>query len=1142
MPGNYEIAAEASGFKKSVRAGVILTVAGRLDVEVRLEVGTLSESVTVTAEAPMLETSTVSTGRVFTNRALMELPVVANNVINMARITPGMQTSGINPSYAMLGSVSAASDYYLPGKVGGSEYSIDGAPNNGSGRQVAFLPYSDSVQEFRVETSNFDVSQGHSAGASVAMMTKSGTNIYHGTATWQHFQQRWQGTPFFVKQNYYRNISAAESAGDKARAGYLRSQDKQPPGRSNNYAATIGGPVILPKIYNGKDRLFFFFSYTGLKEGKTENPEGLNYTLPTMANREGDYSQLLNVDAVRYQIYDPLTVRRDPARPNNFIRSPLAGNIVPKSRFINPAYDIYNKFLPAPNNTPLDPKAEPRNNYLAVGSPYIWDFRSISNRFDYNLSSRHRFFGRWHLSDFKEDRSDWTYETARGLQSNGLVRYNLGSTLDWVYTPSGATVIDFMASSSEFRSANQPEVPLNYKPTGIGLPAYMDQKAGDRTILPTMAWAGYATIGRNYPAFDRSRSYTAKVDVSHVRGRHSLRTGFDARSQRRAGGGSAATSGSFTFSNLYSRRNDDTFTPAGDLGLSWAAFQMGVPNGLTVATTDTYIAGNPYYGWYVQDNLRVTPKLTLNLGLRMEYELGPRERYNRMIGAFDAAAKLPLTDAAQAAYARGPVPERAASTFLVQGGSVYPGVRGAGRRIFNNEFLWLPRISAAWQVSNKTVVRAGYGVYYDTLNVLNSAPNQTGFTRSTSTNVTNDFGVTWLAGDPANGVSSMKDPFPVRADGTRFDVPTRDGLGLMAVAGRSFSYLPDDIRHARLQRWRAGVQRQFGSHLVVEVAYAGLRGDRIGVARTLQPLAEPYWASGAVRNAAVASNLDANVTNPFSIDNFAGLKTSDPLVYQDMTTNGFFTSRTIRKSQLLRDFPHVSGLTNGSAPVGESKSHGIEVVVERRFSQGFTMNFAYTGLRLREADFFFNEWDTQPTWRESSDARPHRLVGSAIYELPFGRGRTHLTQGPASWLFGGWQVGVTYERQPGALLSFGNLFYYGNLEDITKGERTLDRWFNTDNFERTASRGPASYHRRVFPTFVPGLRADMTSQWNGNLMREFAFGERAKLQLRLDALNMQNRSQFAAPDLSPFSTNFGKVISQSATHNRFLQVQARIRF
>ncbi|MEK7407595.1 MAG: hypothetical protein AAB225_21155, partial [Acidobacteriota bacterium] len=184
-----------------------------------------------------------------------------------------------------------------------------------------------------------------------------------------------------------------------------------------------------------------------------------------------------------------------------------------------------------------------------------------------------------------------------------------------------------------------------------------------------------------------------------------------------------------------------------------------------------------------------------------------------------------------------------------------------------------------------------------------------------------------------------------------------------------------------------------------------------------------------------------------------------------------------------------------------------------------------------------------PTWRESNDGRPHRLVGTALYELPFGRGRAMLQRGPLSWIAGGWQLGVTHEFQPGPLLGWGNLFYYGSDPAQTKqGERALARWFNADNFERSASKGPAEFHRRVFPTQIGGLRADKTSQWNVNVLREFPLGDRARLQLRLDALNLQNRSQFAGPDTNPYSTNFGRITSQTATHNRFIQIQGRIRF
>ncbi|MEK7404849.1 MAG: TonB-dependent receptor [Acidobacteriota bacterium] len=1144
LPGSYQVSAESAGFKRTVRSGMTLTISTRMEINVTLELGAVSESVSVTAEAPILDTSTVSSGRVVDNRTLMDLPVLGNSAILLVKLTPGIQVPGTN-NYLGLHSNQGGSGYYTPGNVGGNEWSIDGMPNMGDERRVAYLPYSDTLSEFKVETSNFDTSVGHTTGVNIAMMSKAGTNAYHGTLTEQHWQQRWNGSSFFVRKNYYANIAAAEARGDKALADKLRSEDMQTSGRSNNYAATIGGPIVIPKLINGKDRLFFFFAWNGFKDVKSEDATNINRTIPGLADREGNFSRLLQVDNPgRYRIYDPLSVRPDPARRDHYIRDPLPGNIVPRSRFINPVYDAYVKLLPTPNNEPTDPRREPRNNYLAIATPYDWDYTAYTNRVDFQASDRHRFFGRWSWNNFQEDRGDWTYESARGLNTNGLNRHNVGATADWVFSKSASTVFDLALAANEFKSGTKFSVPLQYNAAKMGLPAYIDQRAGNQQIIPTMEFSGYQTLGRGWPTFTRYRMLTGKMDISHVRGRHTLRGGFDARGHFRTGGGGGNITGTYSFSNNYTRKYDDSLEPSGDYGHSWAAFIMGIPNGISIPRNETYATNNPYYAWYVQDNWRLTSKLSLNLGLRLEYELGPTERYNRAIAYFDYGAKLPITDAAQAAYARNPVPERAASTFVVQGGSLYTGVGGVSRRLIKNELNWLPRASLAYQMNDKTVLRGGYGLFFDTINVLNQGIDQAGYSRSTGTTVTTNFGVNWLVGDPKNGVSSLRDPFPVRADRTRFNEPTRDALGLMARVGRGWSFNDFNTRHARMQRVRVGLQRQITTNQVVEVAYAGSFADRVPLAKSQSPLPEKYWADGLKRNDAVASNMNANVTNPFNINNFADFRTSLPLVYQDMSTQGFFTSSIIGKNRLLRDFPHMNGLTKSTVPDGAMRSHALEVTFERRFSKGVSMNVGYTRLKARERDYYANEFDPLPSWQTTNDGRPHRFIATSIIELPFGRGRALLQHGPLSWIVGGWQLGVTYEFQPGSLLGWGStVFYYGqSLEDIRKGERTLDRWFNTGNFETNSAKTATSYHRRVFPTRLEGVRSDMLNQWNSNIQRDFKIRERVTFQLRMDAINTFNRAQMSGPSTSPNSTDFGRITSQSSATNRWIQIQSRIRF
>jgi len=1154
LPGEYQVTVEGPGFKKAIRSGITLSVGTRSRVDVTMELGALTESVTVIADAPLLETDSVSAGRVMTNRSMMDLPALGNNPMLLVMLTPGIQAGGEN-KYNTLHTLSGAADYSYAGAVGGgNEWSIDGVPNT-RGREMSYLPAADTLQEFKIETSKFDASIGHTTGVAVSQMTKTGTNSLHGSLMEQYWNQRWNGTEFFTKQTYFKKIAAAEASGNTALAQQLREQDMTPAGHSNNYSATIGGPVYLPKIINGKDKLFFFFSVANFETSRPNPGTYLNHTVPTVANRNGDFSQLLQIDASKYQIYDPLSVRSDPARPGHYIRSPFPGNILPTNRIITPVYQSYLTVLPAPNNDPTAANLEPTNNYNAVTMPLTESYGSQSSRVDYQPSGRHRFFASWRHYKFLENRQDYFYEAYPGLMNIGNDWRVIGGTVSWVYaTPN--TIVDFTAGLNQYQATTSNTVALQFKPSDVGFPTYMDEKAGSQHILPQMVISGYDNIGVLRPQLSRNRVITQKVVATHIRSNHTIQAGMDSRQYFRTANmtGASATSGQFTFSNAYTRRNDDSYVPGGSLGLSWAAFMLGIPDNAAVTTSDSQAVHSSMYGMYAQDSWRVNRKLTLIFGMRLEYEGGPTERYNRAIGWFDSTAELPITDAAVAAYAKNPVPELAASNFNPLGGSVYAGAGGASRSVIQGEWMWLPRASAAYQIGKNTVFRAGYGLFGDTMNAFNLTLRQTNYSRNTTTQVTNDYGAHWLAGDPASGISMLSDPFPVRADGTRFDTPTGNALGLMASAGRSFSHQRYDFQRARQHRWRVSIQHQLGANTVIEAAYAGAYSDHVAVAgsysnqattgQNVNPLPEKYWADGLVRNKDNDSNLTTNVTNPFYIGNFASLQSSDPLVYTDMSTNSLFTSKTIRKQQLLRPYPQVSTLTQSPSPVGKVRTDSLELSLERRLAKGFNLNAGYTRLRVTDATSFYNEFDLSPTWRSSNFGRPHRFFVSGIYEFPFGRGRRFAQTGPARWSMGGWQLGLTYEFQPGKLVDWANCFYYGDdLDDIGNPEQqTLDRWFNTDNFERISSKGPGTYHKRVFPTRVDSVRSDGTNQWNGNVAREFHFKERVALQLRLDAINLMNTSQFAAPNTTPTSTNFGMVTSTTESTKRIIQIVGRLRF
>jgi len=269
LPGSYSISAEAQGFKRTIRKGLVLQMASQLSIDIALELGALTESVSVTAEAPMLDTSASSSGRVLDNMSLTELPMYNGNPTALVRYAPGIQTSGNNAQGALFAN-SVSSEYTVAGQSGTNAWSIDGAPNDGLDRRISAIPNTDTIQEMKVETSNFDASFGHSTGVGVSMMTKAGTNSFHGLANWFHRQARWQAADYFQKEFRNKQINDLLAAGDTAGAQALRDTPIRASGRTNGYAANLGGPVLLPKLYNGRNRTFFYFSVDGVNPRSTE--------------------------------------------------------------------------------------------------------------------------------------------------------------------------------------------------------------------------------------------------------------------------------------------------------------------------------------------------------------------------------------------------------------------------------------------------------------------------------------------------------------------------------------------------------------------------------------------------------------------------------------------------------------------------------------------------------------------------------------------------------------------------------------------------------------------------------------------------------------------------------------------------------
>ncbi len=1151
IPGNYQMSVQASGFKKLVRSGLTLGLGQQEEIDLTLEVGNASEAITVSAESPVLDTSTISSGKVLTTQEIMNLPVIANDVLIQARMVPGVQTSGTT-QYLTQGQIGGSStSYFAAGNVGGNEWTLDGAPQPGSSRNTSFTPHTDMVEEFKVETNSFDASFGHSAGLNINMSTKSGTNRLHGTATWEYWNEEWAAAPFFIRKNYFANLASARAAGNTALVNQILASPEYPKGHSNNFAGTIGGPVLIPKVFNGRNKLFFFFAYDGARDDIPARPSDINDTVPTAPERSGNFSDLLPLGA-QYVIYDPLSVTANPNSAGHYVRTPFTGNVIPASRITNPMYSFYNSRIPLPNNNPASPTQAPLTNYLAQCQPDNNHYNAFENRNDYNQSEKSRFFFRWNWSHYREFYGDLT---CSDLLTTDDTRNNVSGVVDWTYTPTANTVLDVSIAANQWFQRNYNLGLIQYKPSDTGLPAYMDQfcLAHADCSMPVTTLSGYyfyngAAFGRALSSYPKVRSQSIRVNVSHIVGAHTVRAGIDFRDQVRNDiGQNGNSAGSFTFDNTYTQATDNGAIPAASIGLSYAAFQLGIPTGMSIDNNTSLSEVNPYYAWYGMDTWRVTRDLTLTLGLRMEYELGPTERYNRGIGGFDPAAQLPIASAAQAAYAANPIPQLAASAFTVQGGDYYLGASGHSNKLWQNQMMYLPRVAAAYQLTPKTVLRAGYGIYYDTLNVLNESVPQNGFSCTQSNPTSNNAGVTWNYGDPYNGVSPLSNPFPSMAGGNPPCQPYGDSLGSMYQVGRGFSFIPYNRLHPEVQRWRGSVQRQIGSNMLIEATYWGQWATDLGVTKRLDALPGSNWSTGLVRNNTNNNALTANVTNPFYIGNFSSLQSSSPALYAYMSTLAFYSSKTIQVNQLLRPFPQMNGLNELDDPLGRDRIKALELDFTRRFSRGFNLNASWSWLSAWDKLSFNNEFDPVPSWYPSNSARPQRVTVNGLYQLPFGNGRTWLRSGIASAILGDWVVASTWEYQSGDEISWPNIYYYGDMSQLASTlnnvNRGLSQWFNTGApFERTPANQPASYSVRVFPIYVNGVRGDKLLQTNANIHRDLKFREKVDMQLRVDVFNVFNRSQFSDPDTNPNNTTFGKITAQTGSQNRFVQIQGRIVF
>lgn len=1099
--GVYDVTVEANGFKKLLRRGVEVRVGDKLTIDFTLEVGEIREVVNVTNALPLLETASASSGQVIDGRRISELPLSDGNPFVLSRLAPGITYTGdlkFSRPFDNLGTSSVVA----AGAPSGNEFTLDGTPNTqGREPRVAFVPPADAVQEFKVVTVSFDAQEGHTAGAVIDVTLRSGTNKFHGTI-----------------YEFVRNDVLSANDFFLNRAGQPRDAL-----RYNRYGGTIGGPVLMPrfgeggrKLISGKNRVFFFFAYEALKDAF---PEPQQFTVPTLAERRGDFSALLPLGI---QIFDPLTAKQVGDRIQ---RTPFVNNIIPNERISSIARN-YLSFYPAPNQ-PGD--AQGRNNFIS-SQPRRDTFNSETLRLDFKFNEKHSSFFNYTRNNRRESRFDWT-GIINGINPTGqfLFRNNNGATYDHIYTQSPTTVLNLRIGFTRFHS---PTIRLHegqFNPAQLGFSPATVAQFGGASYLPRFEIGGFSPIGDSLGSEFTDYIYSFQPTLTKIYSNHLAKFGYDLRFYQENASGQGHAAGRYDFGTNFTRGPFDN-SAAASIGQELAALLLGQPTGGLIDRNAARSNQTRFQALFVQDDWRATSRLSLNLGLRYEYEGGTTERFDRNVRGFDSISSSPIEAAARAAYAANPIPKVAPANFRVRGGLLFAnsGNRGFWVADKNN---FQPRIGIAYRINDRTVIRGGWSIY--AVPFLIDGVQQQGFSQPANLVPTLDNGLTFRA--------NLANPFPEGVPD-----PPGSSLGLATFIGRDIEFVPIDRKNGQAQRWQVSVQHELPGQWVLEASYIGNRGYDLNV-ETDNPNAVPrnYLSTSPTRDQAAIDFLTANVTNPFR-----GLAAGTSL-------NG----DTIQRQQLLRPFPQFLNIRTRRND-GSSIYHSGQFRIEKRFRRGYTLSGSYTWSKLIERVSFLNPTDAQFEKRISGNDAPHRFVVSGIWQIPFnpkqGFGKRVGRLGQI--LFRDWQVEGILQMQSGRPLELGNIFFAGDpsrLRTSISGG-TVDRVFDTSGFyfsdapiqtggvvdpvkQRADPRIRLANNIRTLPSRLSGFRGQPLALCDLSLIRNFTFNENTKLQLRAEFLNAFNHPQFSDPNLDPTSTSFGKSTSQ-ANLPRNIQLAVKLIF
>ncbi len=1054
LAGEYDVVVQKDGFALGRVTAVPVLVGQNATINVTLKPGSVHDEVTVTSNAVLVEQVSSSLGYVTGVTQILELPI-NRSAYSVATLAPGVIATGNTGTGPIVnGGRSNTTAILLDGQDTRNNSTLD---NN-------YTPPMETVQEVRFITNSFSAEYGRSVGGVLTAAGKTGTNQLHGSA-----------------YDFLKNDKLNANSWNNNRNNVPRGLQ-----RHNEFGFSVSGPVYIPHVYNGRNKTFFFFNWEYVVD---HAPAAVTGNVPTTQQKAGDFSQTFTNTGALIQIYDPLTTVADPTKASGYGRTAFPGNVIPANR-IDPIIRKIMSYYPDPTLPGVI------NNYATQVSS-INNNKKYFTRVDQNFGDRNRLFFRFgeqispRTTPFTNIAFPGEGTNGGGNQNTTGYTYALSDTE--TFTPTLIGEFRFGIARSVIRLT---PLSAGFDITSLGLPQYLKNAAAD-ALFPLVEVTDMTALGPQRASHDVDAEGTPEVQAhfTWLKGAHALKTGYDMLFCQFNTFRPDYPSGDFQFTRAYTQGPDPAAASA-TAGYGVATALLGAPTGGQFTIGPSLALLQTSYNWYLQDDWKVTRNLTVNLGVRWEYQTPWKERYNHL-AYFDPSATDPITGL------KGLLTPTTSSHR-------YP----SDTRMNN----WAPRIGLAWTFMPNTVFRAGYGIFYAPgSGGIGSSPGDLGSGSETATPVY--LGQAPAAPNTPPVGASLANPFVT---------------GLLpfpnALIGNSIGAIFPQWITPLNQMWNANIQRSLTKNLLVEAAYIGTRGEHI-------------W-----------NNYTANATFPQYLSLGTQLNNLVPNPFFGKIASGSLSAATVRLGSQLVPYPQYTGVSQIRGSVGDSIYHGFTLRAERAFAHGLLFQSSYTTAKLidnvNERFVGGANYDNPYNLAQSRSVSPNdisqRWVSNFVYELPFGRGKQFLSHGIGSWILGNWQTSGIFTMQTGTPIAISascnlpgvsgigctaNRLKDGNLAS----GQSLNQWFDT-----TAFVNPAQYSMGNDSRTEPDLRNPGLITFDSALSRWQPIREGMRLQFRAEMYDILNHPNAGAPSASITSSTFGQITTKA--NNRTITMALRLQF